>query len=211
MKLLFISILFLTQLSSVQTSNDAKKLLDEVSAKAKTYKNIEIEFKYALQNTKEKINQESKGKVIMEGNKYYLEFMGVTQLYDGKKTYTINPEDEEVTISNQKEDDPNIINPNNILDFFKKGFQYKMDIQQNVKGRTIQYVKLTPISSKDPRKEILMGIDTRTKQVYNLIEIDKKDTKTTLTVLSFKTDQILPKNLFVFDKNKYKNYYINQD
>ncbi len=194
-----------------QSSADAKKLLDEVSAKAKSFNNIEIEFKYALNNTKERINQESKGKVVMEGNKFHLDFMGITQIFDGKKTYTINPEDEEVNISNQKDEDPNSISPNNILSFYQKGFTYKWDIKQSLKGRDIQYIKLIPINSKDTRKQILLGIDTRTNLIYNLIEVDKNNTKTTLTVLGFKTNQVLAKNLFVFDKTKYKNYYINQN
>jgi len=54
-----------------------------------------------------------------------------------------------------------------------------------------------------------LGIDAKTKHIYNLIEIGKNDTKTTLTVNSFKTNQPISKSLFKFDKSKYKNYYIN--
>jgi hypothetical protein len=36
---------------------------------------------------------------VLKGNLYYLNFMGVTKIFDGKKTYTIVPEDEEITIS----------------------------------------------------------------------------------------------------------------
>ena len=77
----------------------AKDLLDQVTAKIKTYDNIVIDFKYTLNNSRENINQESKGNVVMRGNLFTLNLMGVTKLFDGKKTYTINPEDEEITIS----------------------------------------------------------------------------------------------------------------
>jgi hypothetical protein len=66
------------------------------------------------------------------------------------------------------------------------------------------------MSSKDQRKEILLGIDTQTKNIYNLIEIGKKGTKTTLTVNSFKTNQPLSKNQFIFVESKYPKYYINK-
>jgi len=46
--------------------------------------------------------------------------------------------------------------------------------------------------------------------IYNVIEIGKKGTKTTLTVNSFKTNQALPKNQFTFAASKYPNYYINK-
>src|SRR6478609_9150199 len=91
--------------------NEAKNLLDKVVSKAKSYKNIDIDFKYAINNAKENINQESKGTVILQGNKYHLSFMGITKIFDGKKIYTIVPEDEEVTISNHDENDANAMSP----------------------------------------------------------------------------------------------------
>ncbi len=207
---LTIFILFFTLHFAFSQDKKAKKLLDEVTAKVESYENISIDFKYALQNTKENINQESKGSVILKKNLYYLNFMGTTKLYDGKKVYTIVPEDEEVTISKIDEKDENAITPSRLLTFFNNGYKYYWDILQDIKGRKIQYIKLVPISSKDQRKEILLGIDIQTKHIYNLIEMGKKGTKTTLTVNSFKTNQPLSKNQFTFDESKYKNYYINR-
>jgi len=193
-----------------QDAQKAKALLDEVSAKIKSYDNITIEFKYALNNPKENINQESKGNVTLKGNLYHLNFMGVTKIFDGKKVYTIVPEDEEISISKFDDSDKDAVTPNKMLTFFNSGFKYSWDIVQNVKGRKIQYVKLVPISGKDQRKEVLIGIDVQTKHIYNLIEIGKNGTRTTLTVNSFKTDQPLSKNHFTFTESKYPNYYINR-
>lgn len=188
----------------------AKDLLDQVTAKIKTYENIVIDFKYSLNNSKENINQESKGNVMMKGNLYVLNLMGVTKLFDGKKTYTINPEDEEITITKFNEKDDNSITPSKMLTFFNSGYKFNWDILQNIKGRKIQYIKLTPTNTKDQRKEILLGIDNQTKNIYNLIEIGKNGTKTTLTVNSFKTNQPLSKNQFTFEASKYPKYYINK-
>lgn len=208
-----ISTLLLLLFSMFVFAQDAKKakaLLDEVSTKIKSYDNMMIDFKYALANTKERINQESNGSVIIKGNLFYLDFMGVTKIYDGKLTYNIVPEDEEITISQFEEQDDNAITPNKMLTFFNKGYNFSWDIEQNVKGRKIQYIKLKPISTKDTRKEILLGIDIQTKHIYNLIEVDKKGTRTTLTVNSFKTNQPLSKNQFIFDADKYAAFYINR-
>jgi len=194
---------------NAQETKKAKELLDEVATKAKGYSNIIIDFKYALNNAKENINQESNGNVAISGNKYVLNFMGVTKMYDGKKTYTIVPEDEEITIASGKDND-NAITPDKMLTFFQSGYSYSWDILQNVKGRKIQYVKLKPTSAKDNIKEVLIGIDVQTKHIYNMIETDKKGTKTTLTVNSFKTNQPLSKNHFTFTESKYPNYYINK-
>lgn len=211
MKKLITFLMLMGALVNVEAQDKkAKELLDEVTAKVKTYNNISIDFKYSLNNPKENVNQDSKGSVVLQGDLYYLDFMGVTKFYDGKKTYTINPEDEEITIAKFDEKDENSITPSKMLTFFNSGYKYSMDIVQNIKGRKIQYVKLIPISSKDARKEILLGIDVQTKHIYNLIEVGKNGTRTTLTVNSFKTNQPISKNQFTFDEAKYKGYYINR-
>ncbi len=207
-----LTLLFLTIYSPTVFAQDkkAKALLDEVTAKVKSYNNISIDFKYNLQNSRENINQESKGSVILEGDKYVLNFMGTTKLFDGRKVYTIVPEDEEVSISKFDDNDSNAITPSKMLTFFNVGYKYYWDILQNVKGRKIQYIKLIPTSSRDQRKEVLLGIDVQTKHIYNMIESGKNGTKTTLTVNSFKTNQPLSKNQFTFVASKYPNYYINK-
>ena len=205
-----IFVVFITFSTHAQDAKKAKELLDEVTEKVKSYNNIVIDFKYSLSNPKEKINQESNGNVALDGNLYNLNFMGVTKIFDGKKVYTIVPEDEEITIENFDASDDKAISPNKMLTFFNSGYKYAWDIPQNVKGRNIQYIKLTPNSAKDTRKEVLIGIDTQTKHIYNVIEVGKNGSKTTLTVNSFKTNQPLSKNHFTFTKSKYPNYYINK-
>lgn len=200
----------LVSTSTQAQDKKAKALLDAVTAKIKSYDNIVIDFKYSLNNSKENINQESKGNVTMKGNKYVLNLMGVTKIFDGKNNYTINPEDEEVAISKVNEKDDTAITQSKLLTFFNSGYKYTWDIPQNVKGRKIQYIKLVPNNTKDQRKEILLGIDTQTKNIYNLIEVGKNGTKTTLTVNSFKINQPLSKNQFTFDASKYPKYYINK-
>ncbi|WP_299365593.1 outer membrane lipoprotein carrier protein LolA [Winogradskyella sp.] len=192
--------------------NDAKAetLLNEVSSKIKAYKNISLDFKYELNNISEDINQETRGDVVIEGEKYKLNVLGVTRIYDGKTLYSISPEDEEVTISSDNTEEEGTITPSKMLSFYEEGYIYKMDIVQNVKGRKIQYVKLSPMDTNSEIKHVLLGIDATTKHIYNLIEVGKNGTKTTLTVNSFKTDQPISKTLFTFDESKYENYFINR-
>lgn len=209
-KILSIAIVFLVTFTTNAQDKKAKELLDQVTSKIKSYDNITIDFKYTLNNNKENINKESKGNLVLEGNKYVLNFMGVTKIFDGKKNYSIVPEDEEVTVSSLNEKDENAITPSKMLTFFNNGYKYAWDILQDVKGRKIQYIKLVPANAKDQRKEILLGIDSQTKNIYNVIEMGKNGTKTTLTVNSFKTNQPLSKIQFTFVASKYPKYYINK-
>lgn len=209
-KTIFLFLLILLFGFNVQAQDaKAKNLLDEVSAKVKGYDNMYIDFKYALTNEQQGVNQETRGDVTLMGDKYNLNLMGTSQIYDGQKLYTIVPEDEEITISTQNPDDNDAITPSKMLTFFNKGYTYKWDIEQNINGRMIQYVKLVPMDSESEIKEALLGVDPQTKHIYRLIMTQKNGTKITITVNSFKTDQPTPANLFVFDASKYPEYYIN--
>jgi len=209
-KLVFILVAIMSLNLQAQSSQKAEKLLNEVSSKVKAYNNMVIEFKYALENKAENVSQETRGDVSIRGEKYILNLMGTTQMFDGKKIYTIIPEDEEINISNYVEEDNNSITPSKMFSFYEDGYNYEMDIAQNVKGREIQYVKLTPKNSNAEIKNILLGIDSQTKHIYNLIQTQENGTKVTITIKSFKTDQPLAKNLFTFNEDRYSDYYINR-
>ncbi|MCM4166467.1 Outer-membrane lipoprotein carrier protein [Arenibacter antarcticus] len=209
-RLLFLVLFTLSStIAMAQDFNKAKSLLDEVYNKVKSYDNIFVDFKYSLRNEEAKINTDTRGDVTMQGDKYVFNYMGAKQLYDGKKVYTVVPENEEVTVE-EKMDDENTITPSKMLTFYKQGHNYAWDVLQNVQGRKIQFVKLTPIDTNSEIKSILLGIDVETKHIYKLIETGKNGTKTTITVNSFKIDQPLSKTLFTFDESKYKDdgYYI---
>lgn len=208
-RILFILFVSMSTMAPAQNSDKAKSLLDEVYNKVKGYNNIFVDFKYSLHNQEANINTETKGDVTMQDDKYLFNYMGSRQLYDGKKVYTIVPENEEVTIE-EKLDEENTITPSKMLTFYKQGHNYDWDILQNIQGRKIQFVKLTPMDTNAEIKSILLGIDVETKHIYKLIETGKNGTKTTITVNSFKTNQPLSKTLFTFDENKYKDegYYI---
>ena len=126
MRNLFVLLAILIGNAGFSQSTNAEELLDEVSQKVKSYDNISIDFKYVLTNLEENIKQETRGSVVLQGNKYVLNFLGITKIFDGKTLYSINPEDEEVTISTQNTDEDNTITPNKMLLFYFFFFTYKI-------------------------------------------------------------------------------------
>ena len=206
--ILFVSVLCV----SFAQAQEMKSLLNEVSRKVRSYDNIEIAFKYNLSNAKEGVNQDTKGNITLSGDKYVLNMLGTSRLFDGKNIYTIVPEDEEVTISAYSAEDDKEITPSNMLTIYEKGYTFEKDILQDVKGRKIQYIKLIPIDPNAEIKIILLGVDVQTKHIYRLIQTDTQGTKYTLTVNAFKTNQPLSKTMFNFDETKYtkEGYYINR-
>ena len=209
-KIIFL-IFLLSKVNYAQNQDqEAKSLLDEVNSKINSYNNIQISFQYVLENEDEFIKQETFGELSINQNKYVLEVLGITRIFDGSKLYTISKDDEEVTISSNISQDENTILPNNLLNFFENGYNFKLDILQNKSGRDIQYIKFTPIDSNSEISYILLGIDLYTKHIYNLIEIGKNSTKSTITILNFNSTIELEKSFFNFNKSDYPDYYINK-
>ena len=211
MKIFFISnfFLFLSLCIQAQTPEAAKKLLDEVSKTISGFQNLTFDFTYVLENRQENIRQETKGSATISGDFYKLNFLGNEQLFDGEKTYTIIPENEEITISSLEDDNDFGINPSKLLVFYREGYAFQWDIKQNVKNRIIQFIKLIPIEEDKDLKYLLLGIDLKTKTIYRLIEITTSQTRTTLTLKNLKTNMTLRPDFFDFDVSKYPDYYIN--
>lgn len=207
---------FIIALISLQTTGfaqsdpQAEKLAQEVLQNVKNYDNISVDFTYSLENIEEQVKEQTRGEVYVKGDKYRLNLMGNTQICDGEKLYTIIPQDEEINISAVNQEDNNNITPSQMLTFFEDGYIYKWDIEQNLKGRVIQYIKLIPIDSNAEYDNVLLGIDKHTKNINNLIYSMNNGTRTEIKISSFKPNQPLSENVFTFDKSKYPDYYINE-
>lgn len=207
--LLFIVIILSNTIIISQNSEEAVKLLNKVSENIKSYDNIYINYTYTLFNSEEDINQTNKGSFVTEDDKWKFVMLDVTRIFDGDKLYTISPDDEEVTISTQNPDDESTITPNKMLYFYEEGYNFEMDIVQYVGRKKIQYVKLVPMDSDAEIKYILMGIDVEFNQIYKVIETGINDTQTTIAIIDFEVNLPLEGSLFVFDKEKYNDYYMN--
>ena len=206
----FIAYLFLSIGLNGQTSEDAKKLLDDVSSNLISFENLSFDFSYILENRPENIRQERNGSATISDNLYKIIFLGNEQIFDGEKIYTIVPENEEIMISSPEDSsDFGLLNPSELFVFYKTGYSYQWDIKQSVKGVPIQYIKLIPSEENLDIKYLLIGIDLRSKLIYKLIEIGKSDTITTLTLKNIRTNLNLSQDFFSLDTDKYQDYYIN--
>lgn len=215
-KLKFILKLILLQiipccLAFSQGQEKSRMLLDRVSKNMLNKENMNFEFVYKLENSKEKITQEIEGNAQISGEKYKLNFMGVQQIYDGYKTYTIIQENEEVDIETGDGNSDLMIKPTNLITFYTNGYEYELDIKQIVTGRTIQYVKLLPIEENSDVKYLLIGVDITNLNLFKIIEIGKNGTNTTLKIKNQSYNISLPDNHFNFDPELYKDYFVNED
>jgi outer membrane lipoprotein-sorting protein len=206
--LTFVFAMIIAQVGFSQETNQAKQLLDEVSNKMGAYVNMQIGFSTSLINKEAGIEENDEpphnGKITLKGEKYNLDYLGNTFVFDGKQLYVINHDDKEVTIEEDMSGDDGFIYPSKLLTFYKEGYNYKMGKVVNMRGRKIQFVELTPIDSNSEIVKVNLGIDAKSKHIYQLIQQGANGAETTLTINTFKSNQDISDLLFEFDKAKYE-------
>src|SRR5436190_9696768 len=99
--LLLISVLAGNLLAQKEGGNDpdAKKILDAVSTKFKSYKSVQANFTYKVENAQGKAISSKKGTVYMKGTKYRVNFVGQEIYCDGSTVWTYDKSSNEVTIT----------------------------------------------------------------------------------------------------------------
>ena len=114
-----------------------------------------------------------------------------------------------VLLGGQLEEEENqTIKPSKLLNFYRKGYLILWDKLQSDYNKKIQFVKLIPSDSDSDINYLLLGINISNNNISKLIEIGKNKTKTILNVNSIVFDHVLENDIFIFDKNNYKGYYI---
>lgn len=195
----------------VQAQNDAaaQKLLDEVSAKTQSYKNIAISFAYELNNPSADVKRSTEGEVVMEGDKYALEFLGIKRICDGTTIWDLFMDDEEGTISNVSDQDNESISPKDLFSIYKKGFKYKMGEPTTIDGVSYTTVELFPENLDAVEySKIILSIDAEKKQIVALKEFGNNGTITNYHIKSMKTNQDLEASTFHFDGSIYVDFYM---
>lgn len=206
--LIILITLFASTVTFAQNSTKAEEILKKLSTNIESQKNIALEFTHTLENTVVNIKQSSKGSAIIQGNKYVLNYLDNIILFDEVNSYVISPENEEINITNANDIEDDSLTPSKLLSFYKEGYSYVLAKKAGV----TQFIKLTPTQESKEVSHIILGVDTTKNQIVSLTEVGKNNTNTSFQITSYKTNQNLDANTFVFDKSKYQalNYYINE-
>ncbi|HEX8334305.1 MAG TPA: outer membrane lipoprotein carrier protein LolA [Segetibacter sp.] len=200
-KIYYLLTAFLVITSSVLAQNDpsAKKVLDGVSAKLKTFKGITANFSYVSKSRAGKINNNANGKIFIKGNKYYLQ-QGKTEIFsNGAKTWNYNG-DEEVTVT-PVDAGSNALTPQRLLtNFYDKDFTYKL--VSSAGG--FHQIDMTPTDKRKNFQKVTVYVDKAKSMVTRATILDKSSNTISFNLKNINTSAAIPDATFVFNKNKYK-------
>ena len=178
---------------------NAKKILDAVSAKFKTFKSVESKFSLKIENGSNKVMGNKSGTLYMKGTRYRINVTGQDVFCDGSNVWTVDKEAKEVTITKL---DPanNTITPQKLFtNFYDKDFLYKL----NSDAKGVQEIELTPIDKSKLFHKVILFITKATKTITSTKVFEKAGNRYTITVSGMNTNANVTDAMFVFNQKNY--------
>lgn len=177
----------------------AKKLLDAVSAKFKTYKTVQAKFNLKIENAAGKQLGSKSGTVYMKGSRYRISITGQEVFSDGSNVSTFDKAANEVTV-NKIDASSNSITPQKLFtNFYDKDFLYKLNPTSAVAGTS--EIELTPVDKTKPFFKILLYV--KNSQIVSTKLFEKAGNRYTYSTTGLTPNTNVPDATFVFDAKKY--------
>jgi outer membrane lipoprotein carrier protein len=181
----------------------AKAILDNVSAKFKTYKSVEANFSLSITDANGKVEGTKKGVLYINGSKYRVNISGQEIYSDGNNIWTYDKSANEVQIT-KFDPSANTITPQKMFtNFYDKDFLYKLNGETKEGKRTLQEIELTPVDKTKTFFKVLVEIDKASKNIVSTKVFEKNGNRYIYTITSMKTNTNPPDSLFIFDAKKY--------
>lgn len=194
--------IFLISGSGVAQSNaSAKKILDDVSTKLKSYKGITANFSLVSKNRTGKVNFTENGKILVKGNKYYIKEGAVEIFSDGDKTWNFNGNNEVMVTT--AEDAGDAITPQKLL-----ATSYDSEYNYSLVSSAGSYyqIQMTPKDKRKNFQRVNLFIYKPKMMVTKAKVVDKGNNTIEFSLSNVNTTSSIADEAFVFDKTRYKKH-----
>ena len=201
-KLLVVLILFTNNIYA--QDEIAKSLIEKLSANAKNYDNIYIEFNLMIENKNQNINEKQEGIIEIAKEKFRLQLEDQFIVNNGESQWIYLVDMNEVQIINNS-DLNELMNPINIFTIYERDYKYNYVGTTSENGLQIQNINLFPKTSKEFIK-INIEIDASKNQLRKIKIYDKNG-----GTLSYKIKKISVNTKlepFIFDTKNYADIEI---
>ena len=182
---------------------EAKKILDGVSAKFKTFKAVKANFSLAIENAAGKNQGTKTGNVQMKGAKYRVTLNGQEIFCDGKTIWTLDRSANEVQVTTLDNSSGSITPQKLFTNFYDKDFLYILNEERKAGAKIIQVVELTPVDKSKPFFKVIVEVDKAAKALMSTKVFEKNGNRYTYSVSGMNTSGDIPDNVFLFDAKKF--------
>jgi outer membrane lipoprotein-sorting protein len=192
-----------------QKDAQAKAILNQVSAKYKSYDLIKADFSFTLDNQQAGVKETQTGTLISKAKagKYKVTLYSSATakdvdkeiISDGKSQWTYLKKDKEVQVGDAGKSGDGLSNPSQIFTIYEKGYKYLYTGEQKIAGKAYQAIDLTPENEKASIFKVRLLVDKAKKQIYSALLFDKNGNKYNYVVKSFTPNAPITDSTFGWD------------
>ncbi len=182
---------------------EAKKVLDAVSAKFKTFKSVKASFTLKIENAAGKVQGTKTGTVLMKGMKYRVSITGQDIFCDGSTIWTYDMAAKEVQVATLDNSSGSITPQKLFTNFYDKDFLFLLNEDVKRNGKTYQVVELTPIDKTKPFFKVILEVDKATKVIMSTRVFEKNGNRYLYAINTIATTSVIADDSFVFNPKKY--------
>jgi outer membrane lipoprotein-sorting protein len=182
---------------------EAKKVLDAVSAKFKTFKSVKASFALKIENATGKVQGTKAGTVMMKGVKYKVSITGQEIFCDGATIWTYDMAANEVQVSALDNSSGSITPQKLFTNFYDKDFLFMLNPDVTKAGKTYQVVELTPVDKTKPFFKVVIEVDKASKVIMSTRVFEKNGNRYLYAINSMATTATIPDDSFAFNLKKY--------
>lgn len=201
-------VLALLSLTTLAQTETPLAFLQRVKKQTLAYTDQKLSFTSVLNapgRNGQRVERKTSGEVWVVGESAKLVLQGQTFFFKSGFVTTVSPEDEEIIVR-KLDGDAQQYTPAVLLSQYEKSSSFAWAGSKTISGRTIKYVSMVPKNDPDVAK-VTLGVDAKTLKLYSFSEEGKNGTTSTITLLTYETNQGLTAKDVEFVRSNYPASY----
>lgn len=199
------AVVLAANLTWAQSDTKATQILEEVSAKTKTFKSMSADFVFSMDNDEMDIHEKNEGSIIVKGQKYVVKLpdLGVEVFSDGQTIWNYMKDGNQVTISSLEDSENELMDPSSIFSIYERGFRSEFVAETQEDNKTIYKINLYPDEEEYQVTKIEVAIDKASLMLSSATLYATDENLYSIVVKKMEPNKEFADSEFVFDESKY--------
>jgi outer membrane lipoprotein-sorting protein len=199
----FLSGLLSFSRSSVQSSAEARKILDKFYETYEQSQGVAFSFEITTIDANGMQYRPQQGEAMMKGDKFKLDMNTVIIWFDGKTQWVLLKDVGEVNISTPSAKEVAYTSPLALLRLYKSGYTLKKPISATVNGKSAYVIEMVPTTTHSDFKQLSVAVDKKTNTILQIKTTLKNNQTSIIDIKNYNDNHNFPDSVFVFDKADY--------
>ena len=198
---LLLGVLLLGWVVPLRADEKSKALLSSLSAQMDAYTSYEIDFTSSMQGEFSRLD----GKVIVSGERYYMNTPGMEIFFDGESIWTYTHDLKQVVREKPRTGTNLLDNPVRFFKLYDADFEHVYRGRATWQGKSVDVVELTPRRSGEGYSSMVLRLDASTHLPVSLsYQMESSSAPLEITVRKLTPNVPVTDARFTFDQRAHK-------